>query len=61
MHQLSEKASDLAEENTVLRGKNTDKRRKISMLEDEQQRLVKRNAYRLKVCIHYIKELTCMK
>ena len=45
MHQLSEKASDLAEENTVLRGKNTDKRRKINMLEDEQQRLVKRNAY----------------
>ena len=49
VHQLSEKASDLAEENTVLRGKNTDKRRKINMLEDEQQRLVKRNAYRLKV------------
>lgn len=49
VQQLSEKASDLAAENEGLKLKNIEKQRKIEMLEDEQKKLVKRNAYRLKV------------
>jgi cell division protein FtsB len=46
---LSEKASDLAAENETLKVRNTERKRKIGMLEDEQEKLVKRNTYRLKV------------
>lgn len=49
VQQLSEKASDLAAENEGLKMKNVERQRKIEMLEDEQKKLVKRNAYRLKV------------
>ena len=54
VQQLSEKASDLAMDNEALKMKNTERQRQIDMLEDEQKKLVKRNAYRLKV----IKDLT---
>ena len=49
VQQLSEKASDLASENETLKVRNTERKRKIGMLEDEQEKLVKRNTYRLKV------------
>ena len=49
VQQLSEKASDLAAENDTLKVRNTERKRKIEMLEDEQEKLVKRNTYRLKV------------
>lgn len=49
VNQLADKASELGKDNDLLRVRNTEKQRKIDMLEDEQQRLVKRNAYRLKV------------
>ena len=49
VQQLSEKACDLASENELLKVQNTEKQRKIEMLEDEQRKLVKRNTYRLKV------------
>ena len=49
VQQLSEKAADLASDNESLKIKNTEKQRKIELLDDETKRLVKRNAYRLKV------------
>ncbi len=47
--QLSEKAADLSKENDLLQGRNTDQRRRIEMLENEQSQMVRRNTYRLKV------------
>ncbi len=47
--QLSEKSSELAEENDRLFEKNKEQRRRIDMLETEQSELVRRNAHRLKV------------
>ncbi len=47
--QLSEKSSELAEENDKLFDKNKEQRRRIDMLENEQSELVRRNAHRLKV------------
>jgi len=47
--QLSEKSSELAEENDKLFDKNKEQRRRIEMLENEQSELVRRNAHRLKV------------
>ncbi len=49
VQQLSDKASELALENESLKFNNTERQRKIEMLEGEQKKLVKRNTYRLKV------------
>lgn len=64
VQQLSEKASDLAAENEGLKSRNTERKRKIEMLEDEQEKLVKRNTYRLKVLfvkiyMHFLPLFSC--
>ena len=47
--QLSEKAAELAQENDTLQARNTEQRRCVEMLENEQSQMVKMNTYRLKV------------
>ena len=49
VNQLSQKVSELSKENSALAAKNSDNKMKIALLEQEENKLVKRNAYRLKV------------
>ena len=49
VNQLSQKVSELSKENSALSAKNSDNKMKIALLEQEENKLVKRNAYRLKV------------
>ncbi len=46
VNQLSDKVSQLSEENASLQEKNAEQNRRIRMLENEENKLVKRNAYR---------------